>query len=309
MRAVGVNLEGVFMVGCEELSDAARELWKTGPDFIEVAPHLLGVILGGRLDGARVREVHRVLLEAGPSYTVHAPHRINLMTPDPAERGLYLEVLKSSVRFASEIGARVVVCHAGLRRNARDAGVGIEEQLEGERRALAEAGDLAQSLRVNIAVENSYPEPSVLRGELYAYAARPSALAAQLAVLDHPAVGMCLDVGHAAIAAGACGFDLVEECRAAAPVVRHVHLHDNLGVPDYHAEPLVSERWAMGCGDLHLPPGMGGLPLAEILRALEPCGGGAACCLELSPPVRRGIPQALDRARKLLEGMAVPAAG
>ncbi|MBX6762574.1 MAG: sugar phosphate isomerase/epimerase [Rubrobacteraceae bacterium] len=307
MMLVGINLEGCFMVGCEELSGAVSELWEAEPDFIEVAPHLLGVILGGRLEETRVEEVRRVLLETGPSYTVHAPHRINLMSSDPVERELHLEVLKSSVRFASEIGARVVVCHAGLRRNARDGGVSLDEQLEGERRALAEAGDLAQSLRVTIAVENTYPEPSLLRGDLYAYAVRPSALAAQLAVLDHPAVRMCLDVGHAAIAASAYGFDLVGECRAAAPMVHHVHLHDNFGVPDYHAEPLVSERWALGRGDLHLPPGRGRLPLSEVLRALEP-RGGHTCCVELAPPARPAVRPALRAARELVRRKAAPVA-
>ena len=64
-----------------------------------------------------------------------------------------------------------------------------------------------------------------------------------------PAVGICLDVGHAALAAGVFGFDLLEECAAAAPLVRHLHLHDNLMKTNLTGTPLVSEHPVYGLGE------------------------------------------------------------
>jgi sugar phosphate isomerase/epimerase len=197
-KSVGINLFGGHLAGEHALAEDLRYLGGARPDFVEVGPHGLGVILGGHLDTERMRTAGEILRESGHAYTVHAPHSLNLM--DLTSLDLQREVLAASVRFAGEIGAPVVVCHAG-RREQRHARHALRTQLAAERASLREAGDLAASLDVTLAVENSYPEPSFLRGEAYAYAVRPSDLAGQVAAVDHPAVGVCLDVGHAACSA------------------------------------------------------------------------------------------------------------
>ena len=60
---------------------------------------------------------------------------------------------------------------------------------------------------MTIAVENYYPELPIISGVVYDYSVWPSELAEQISAVDHPAVGLCLDVGHAALAAGVFGFD------------------------------------------------------------------------------------------------------
>ena len=166
--------------------------------------------------------------------------------------------------------------------------------------SLRSAGDIAAGLGVTLAVENSYPEPPILRGETDAYAAWPSELAGHVAAVDHPAVGVCLDVGHAAVAAGAFGFDFLEECAAAAPLVRHLHLHDNLGRPEpENGEPRVAERLAYGIGDLHLPPGRGSIPLQELIRTTK-FPRNPTVCVELHPTLRPLAREAIEAARKLV---------
>jgi hypothetical protein len=64
-----------------------HRLKEANPDFVEVCPHGLGVILGGRLDGERVRVVAELLGEASHAYTVHAPHSLNLMDLDTRQGG------------------------------------------------------------------------------------------------------------------------------------------------------------------------------------------------------------------------------
>ncbi|MDQ3304287.1 MAG: sugar phosphate isomerase/epimerase [Actinomycetota bacterium] len=299
-RSVGTNLSRMYVDGVSGLAEDLGALKRSEPDFVEVWPQNLGVILGGRLDTNRLRAVGELLLEAELAYTVHAPLEINLM--DLTSHGLQRDVLDASLRFAKGIGAEVVVCHAGQRIGARDARHSMGDQLSAERSVLWEAGDLAGELGVTIAVENYYPEQPILRGAVYDYSVWPSQLAEQISTVDHPAVGICLDVGHAALAAGFFGFDFIEECAAIAPLVRHVHLHDNLQRTNVTGEPQVSEHTAYGLGDLHLPPGRGTIPLEDLFRRIE-FPEKPSCCVELSPELFYSVSEALHAAREL--GLAV----
>lgn len=295
-RSVGTNLSRLYVDGSGGLAEDLEALKRAGTDFVEIWPENLGVILGGSLNANRLRAVEELLLEAALAYTVHAPLEVNLM--DLTSHGLQRDVLDASLRFARGIGAEMVVCHAGQRMGARDARHSIGEQLSAERSALREAGDLAGELGVTIAVENYYPERPILRGEVYDYSVWPSQLAEQISTVDHPAVGICLDVGHAALAAGFFGFDLIEECAAIAPLVRHVHLHDNLQKTNLTGEPRVSEHTVFGLGDLHLPPGRGTIPLEDLLMRMD-FPERPSCCVELSPEGFSLVPEALLAGREL----------
>jgi sugar phosphate isomerase/epimerase len=70
-------------------------------------------------------------------------------------------------------------------------------------------------------------------------------------------IGMTLDVGHLNIAKkqGFTDKDLLKEVEEIAKHVKHVHLTDNFGF-----------------SDSHLPPGMGNVPMKEILERLEKAG-------------------------------------
>ncbi len=297
-RSVGINLPLLHLDGVSRLAGDLEVLKEAGPDFVELWPHHLGVILGGELDPLCLQNVKETLLEADLAYTVHAPLEINLM--DLTAYDLQRDVLNASIRFANDIGAEVVVCHAGQRVAARDARFSFNDQFAAERLALREAGDLAGELGVTIAVENYYPELPILHGTVYDYSVWPSELAEQITAVDHPAVGICLDVGHAALAAGAFGFDYFEECAAVAPLVRHIHLHDNLGKTNLTGVPPVPEHPVYGLGDLHLPPGRGAIPLREMFSRVD-FPEDPACCVELSPDLCSSAPEALRAARELGE--------
>jgi sugar phosphate isomerase/epimerase len=128
-----------------------------------------------------------------------------------------------------------------------------------------------------------------------------------VAAIDHPAVGVCLDVGHAAVAATVFGFDYLGECAAVAPLVRHVHLHDNLGRPEPEGgEPRVAERLTYGTGDLHLPPGRGTIPLEELFRRVG-FPHDPTVCVELLPGLHPLAKEAVEAARRLGESAGVRA--
>ena len=293
---VGIHLPHERLDGTRELAEDLAFTRNLELDFVEIWPQSLGVILGGGLDAFRLREVRELLLQQDLAYTVHAPLEINLM--DLTTHELQLDTLDASLQFAHEIGARTVVCHAGQRVGARDFRHSVGEQLRAERNALQKAGDRADKLGIVLAVENYYPELPIVRGEVYDYSVWPVELAARVSDVDHPAVGICLDVGHAALAANVFGFDYFEACAAAAPLVRHVHIHDNLRRSNLSGEPPVSEHTAYGLGDLHLPPGAGNIPLRELFRRVD-FPQEPSCCVELSPDLYSRAPQALHAARDI----------
>ncbi len=291
-RSVGINHPG----GSSGLPDTLEFSKAAGADFVELMLTDLDIILGGCLDEVRLAWVSELLLVTDLSYTVHAPLEADLM--DLGRQALQKEILMSSVRFAGEVGAGTVVCHAGQRAASRDARFRLKDQLAAERAALREVGDTAAELGVTVAVENYFPDRRVLRGEVYDYSTWPSDLAEQIADVGHPAVGICLDVGHAALAAGFFGFDYLEECAEAAPLVRHVHLHDNLKRSCSSVDPANYGDPVYGVGDLHLPPGRGSIPLAELFRRLD-FPTDPSCCVELSPALFREASVALHAAREL----------
>lgn len=296
-QSVGINQPWLRPESLLGLAGDLEALKDTGADFVEVMPHELGVILGGDLDASRLRSVRETLLGAELAYTVHAPLDMNLM--DPTAPTVHRRVLDASIRFADEIGADVVVCHAGQRVASLDARHSFKDQLAAERSALREAGETAGELGVTIAVENYYPELPIVLGAVYDYSVWPSELAEQVSSVDHPAVGICLDVGHAALAANAFGFDYLEECAIAAPLIRHVHLHDNLENPNLTGAPPVSEHPVYGLGDLHLPPGRGTIPLEELFCRLD-FPEAPSCCVELLCPDFYSLAsEALHAAREL----------
>jgi len=297
-RSVGINLPHLHLDGVSRLIQDLEDLKSAGPYFVEIWPHQLGVILGGSLNPARLRPVQKLLLDADLTYTVHAPLEVNLM--EPTAPNLQRDVLNASIRFASGVGAEVVVCHAGQRVGTRDALYSLKSQFAAERSALRVVGDLAGELGITIAVENYYPELPILSGTIYDYSVWPSELAEQISAVDHPAVGICLDLGHAALAANFFGFDYVEECAAVAPLVRHLHLHDNLQKTNLTGVPSVSEHPVYGWGDLHVPPGRGTIPLKDMFWRVD-FPENPTCCVELCPELYSLAPEALHAARELGE--------
>ena len=77
----------------------------------------------------------------------------------------------------------------------------------------------------------------------------PCLLPQTAAAVDDPRLGLCLDLGHAAVYSRHAPAEWTE---AFLPYLRHVHLHDNDGKTD-----------------LHLPLGQGVLELRPWLEALE----------------------------------------
>jgi len=288
---------------------------------VELSSHGLDVVIGGRLQQRQVNRVRAITERFDFVYTVHAPDRLNLAFPQQGPSGTpelahEQDVFVACLDFSAAIGAGVMVIHSGLMALQR-AALGLEalpddEALERAREqevsALCVLMPLAAERGVVVAMENRNPHPwevtTLVRADLpadqllkyHAGLAIP-ALVRQVKTVNHPNLGLTLDLAHLFLAAHQCGFDFLEAIRQAAPYVRHLHGNDNFGRPGGLFDRLL-DRLPYGDGDLHLPPGWGTIPHVGALAQLPDYEG--LYILEIHPRFREHFSQALETMRDIV---------
>lgn len=273
----GLNLTSVAP-GDLEGADRLMARWaQIGCTHVEISARRLDIIVGGTLNMPAVRRVSQMIERHGMAPVLHAPHAINLM--DRARREMHIAVAEASIEFCRITGCASMVVHSG-KVQSQEWVVQRDALLAEERDLLRRLGDLADCADVNLAVENMIASPA--NGEMVPYGANPHALAAQLAAVDHPRVGACLDFGHAYLSASTLGFDFIEACAVLSPHVGHLHLHDNFGRPgggtgiDDSGDEVV-----FGQGDMHAPMFWGSIPWAGLLPSMQ-FRNGTYCMIELN---------------------------
>ncbi len=196
---------------------------------------------------------------------LHAPQDLLAGTPedDAAFEGL--------LAYAAEIGAPFLVYHA----HALPDHPSSEDRLLSETRSLARLAARAEQLGVTIALENLaplYPGPERLSHT-------PLVLRTLAHRLGSERIGLCLDLGHAHVAAELKRTDLDYLVRPVLDSVVLFHVHDNLGGRHTHHTPPELDPLRL---DLHLAPGRGTLPwdaVAPLLRDRR-----VPAVLEVHPP-------------------------
>jgi sugar phosphate isomerase/epimerase len=196
---------------------------------------------------------------------LHAPPGLLAGAPD-ADRAF-----EGLLAYAAEIGASHVVYHA----HALPDHPASEDRLLSETRSLARLGARAEQLGVTIALENLaplYPGPELLSHT-------PLVLRTLAHRLGSERIGLCLDLGHAHVAAELKHTELDYLVRPVIDSVVLFHAHDNLGARHTREAPPWVDPLRL---DLHLAPGRGKLPweaLAPLIRNRH-----APVVLEVHPP-------------------------
>ena len=163
----------------------------------------------------------RLTLHGTAVSSAKAGNLVDMTTPNQRA------VVAADLALAGEIGATVLVQHSGMLRDFWGDDDALAAGMARERESLRELGDEAERLGVQIAVENTDPVGTYLARR--SYGIRLDLLAEQIAMVAHPRVGMCLDTGHAFLAATYLGTDYLQAIREVAPLVTHLHVSDNLG--------------------------------------------------------------------------------
>jgi sugar phosphate isomerase/epimerase len=243
-----------------------KEMEAAGFRFVQVPSPPPSVLVNPRDATKHAAALTAALDTAGLHPVLHGPGSVRAGTHDG---NLAIEGL---ISYAAEVGASHVVYHAA---NLPDEPASEDARLA-ETRSLAAHAAQAERLGVIIALENLapvYPCPDFL-------SFTPSILRTMVKRISSPAVGLCLDVGHANIVARLRHTDPLELIEPALDRAVLFHLHDNLGGRrgDSGSPELDPLRL-----DLHLPPGRGNVPW-DRLAPLFARKAGAPLVLEVHPP-------------------------
>ena len=276
-----------------------------GFDAVELSIPGLYLILNGRLDERRAERTQAILRQFSFRYTLHLPDNLNLASP--AEPKSAYSIACECLSFAAAARAEVAVYHCGLdfveTKDLQALGAARRQEVE----QLQSLASKAEQHGVLIAVENSDPR----RGEQLQLAALsisgsearqlhpaldPSAVAAEVAEVGHPNVGMTLDFGHFYLASALTGQEFLPTIEAVSRRVDHIHLNDNFGRLAPAGLSRMDEA-LLGLADCHLPPGMGSIPLRDSLGFFTDFAG--YIILELRPAYQLYFAEAVRWVRDL----------
>lgn len=281
MLSIGSNINEVRVDGSlSALRSDLTAFLSFGLTAAEITVHGLDVVRNGRLDRKRSAGIRSILANFPFAYSVHAPNPLNLMDRTYGE--LHRDVLWSSLEFAAEIEAEVMVYHPGRYLVEEEFAVRgplsleRDEQLrllEEEAAVLRTAADAFPG--IVIAMENARP---YLHHSPYCYAEHPHELKAQVERINRKNVRITLDFGHLQMSSRFYGLDPVAEVREIAPLIAHCHVHDNFGNPVYHTEKLQTHQIPFGKGDSHMPVGWGAIPFAPLLAEFIESYDGLLIC-------------------------------
>jgi sugar phosphate isomerase/epimerase len=162
-------------------------------------------------------------------------HRVDLAATSPADRQASLDDLYACIDWLAQAGGSLLVVHPGAASDPLDH----HERQTALADSLASLADRAAAAQLLIALENM--PHGVHPGS------HMSDLARIVAQIDHPALGLALDTGHAALV------DSPDHAAAAAQNrLWTTHVHDN-----------------DGRADLHWPPGLGIINWTSLALALD----------------------------------------
>jgi sugar phosphate isomerase/epimerase len=248
---------GLSIRGGERRDEELRFARKLGYNAVEISMDGAGLIFGGALHPAMIREAIDTFAKHDLRYSVHSPSSLDLR--DRANREVQMALARSTLQFCQRVGGRVLVIHFEQRSQDPEDEAAFEEAV---RRLSDEAGEVTLGIE-NIEVERMEPVVECVRR------------------IDRPNVAMTLDVGHAHLAAAYFRFEFLDAIRSALPYVRHVHVNDNFGRYDplrlenftLYRTQTSSDTFPLGKGDLHFPVGWGAIPLEKVFELLAGYAG------------------------------------
>lgn len=285
---------GVF----REMLDLYTEI---GFDYVEIASSGFDVITNGELKYSQVKKVKKILSDYNFKYTMHAgPDALNLFSHDN-ER--HYKVLKSSVDFASEVGSEILVYHGGTAllteqyiNYHRDLfNVESKEEIftklvDREISQLKALAEYAKPLGVTLSLENLDRRSSE---NYFTYSDKCEKIIDVIEAIDMENISFTFDFAHAYLIDRD---NFIENTYKASKFAAHLHITDNFGITGDYGN--TNANIAFGTGDLHLPPGHGKIPYAEVMPFFNNFDG--AIILEIDHRYREYYNESLLKIKKLM---------
>ena len=253
---IGINLPDVR--DPEGIRTWLKRFCDAGFETVEYNSDLLPMIIGGKLNREMAGLMKNITSDFPLTYSMHIGYGIDLR--DTEHYRLQEDSLMSSIEAASETGCTLLNLHYEKKSESDE----VEERfLEGHLKAC----DYAEKLGIDLTIENievEFVDPVI----------------DFVKKVNRKNFSMNYDIGHGFLASDYLGFDFLDSIRKAVPVLGHLHFSDNTGKfeilritdrPVYDKLPM-GNRFALGRGDIHLPPLWGNIPydrVAEILKGYD----------------------------------------
>lgn len=275
--------------------DAVRRLADLGWPAMELSTEHLETLRNAG-SPARLRAFRALVDDLGLQLNqAHITIHVDIAATDGERRRADCEIVREDISVLSELQIRQGVLHpGGCDRHATLAAA--HEQVQVREEALADLAQYAQAAGVRLALENGGGCTLGPNDEML-WDASVAGLRELITRLGSPALGICLDTGHAILEQ----WENAEAVRVAGDLLIALHIADNDGSGDQHRIPysygspvdwpsVVSALRAIGYdGQFNLEvPGERGRPL-EILDALVRYALDVTCRLlsgEVGPPTR-----------------------
>jgi sugar phosphate isomerase/epimerase len=223
---------------------------ETGFDHIELWTEYPNLSLD-LVSEEEIEQIRQRIERFGLSVSVHAPIRdINLSSSNYGIRKESVRQVNDATRFASKVGAPIVVIHPGRRTTEKDPLDWTEGLLH---ESLIETARVAGEEDIILAMENM----EVRRGE---YVTTAESLMRHIEKVGSPYLRATFDVAHANTAGG----DPVTFYETMRDYVVHVHLSDNKGPG----------------GKTHSRVGEGHVDFPRVLRCMRQAGYQGALVIE-----------------------------
>ena len=251
IKGIGINAHSPRINGNIELLKRDLAYFKKiGFDYVEIPVDGIDGVINGELNFENVKRVKEALRKYNLKATIHSPGRLNLKKDNfNQQKGVF----QSSIEFASELEAKVLVYHSGNFERGKQECELQSIASEREIRALKALSEFADKRGVQICLENG-----VLSIEKLVTTVRK---------VNRENVGITYDFGHAFLYYSCHGGEkeFLTSIKEALPYLKHIHIHDNFGRGNIVSQdtPYIS-RLPFGEGDLHMPPGMGKIPYDKI---------------------------------------------
>jgi sugar phosphate isomerase/epimerase len=251
---IGINLPGSCSTP-KSLTEGLRRITDDGYEVAEVGLDTFPLIIEGEVNDRYVSWLKEQLGSMPLRYSAHIDGKVNLRSLDNYQ--LNRQVLYCSIDICAALGMSPLVLHFELESESLE----IEERFYSDHR---KAADYAEGKGVLLCMENIEVE-------------KVEPVVRMVESLDHPNFRMCLDAGHAFLAADYFQFDYLEAVKSAAEFIGHVHMSGNTGVfeplritdrPSYDSLSK-NYRFAFGRGDIHAPPLWGSIPYDEVFALLR----------------------------------------
>ncbi len=168
-----------------------------------------------------VKKISKAFLNVTGSYDMvfqaHAPlSDINIASLNPDIRDISIKHIISTIKFANEVGIRIVTIHPG---HLSPLGVLCKDRVvEINKDALKTIDTITQEWDVEVAVENMPKAWNTIchSGEEL------------IEAIEGTSLGICFDIGHANTA------DTIDSFLACSDRIINIHAHDNTGNLDSH---------------------------------------------------------------------------